>query len=332
MQTIVYTIGVWDLLHVGHVDALRMASKLGDILIVGVQEDWDVVRQKGKPPTVQFSDRVKALEALGFVDIVVGYESNDYLSNIKKLKVDVLALNDEYMEAPRFKPIVDWMESHGKKVIYTPYHKGISASDLKRDWRSIWSDVGVSAKDDLVVGGPTMTQEKYHDMAQELVDFANLANGDTVVDYGCGSGILLDEIRKIVDIVPVGIDISHGMIKRAMTRMPGGVFVAGEAIVYLKNTKLYVASGSLHYLDSVDIAMTSVQCMKTFAKHVALLSLPNVETYIQREMARSAAGKNQWPRHLYFRKELLEWNGLKVTPGKWHDFPEYSFNAWWSRE
>jgi glycerol-3-phosphate cytidylyltransferase-like family protein len=308
-----------------------MASRLGDVFIVGVQEDWDVVMQKGKPPVIPFDDRVKALEALGFVDIVVGYVSDNYLTNIKNLDVDVLALNEDYIGEPRFKPVVDWMKERGKRVVYTPYHRGISSTELKKDWSSIWTDVGNSDKDDITIGGPTMSEQKYTDMAQSLVEFADLKNGDLIVDYGCGSGMLLQAITNLANVRVIGIDASYSMLSRAMARMPGKMFFVGDGLVTGPDIKLYIAAGAMHYLDSMGEAIAKIGTMKAAAKYVALLSLPNAEMYSAREMARAAAGKKPWPKHLYFKKDTMEWNGFTMTPGRWHDFPDLGFNAWWKK-
>jgi len=334
MKTIAYTIGVWDLLHVGHIDALRMASKFADILIVGVQHDEDVVRQKGKPPVIGFSDRVKALEALEFVDIVVGYNSNDYVSNLQNFDVDVLVLNDQYAIEPRFYEARKWILDNKKRIAYMPYNNTISSTSLKKTWKDIWADVGGRADlSDEQVGGPTMSMEAYGRMAAMLVKFADLNDGlgGTVVDFGCGSGLLMKALMDATEnIEVVGMEPSPSMAARARTNNPGCKVYVGDGLLTGGNIRLYIAAGVMHYLDSPEEAMERIEGMKWAARHVALISLPNASFYTERETARSLAGKNKWPKHVYFNTKDMEKSGFVIHPSTFFDFPDCAFDAWWS--
>lgn len=69
--TIVYTTGVFDMLHPGHLTILRRARELGDRLVVGVQEDSSVEAQKGVRPIMSTRERTTMLRALPFVDQVI---------------------------------------------------------------------------------------------------------------------------------------------------------------------------------------------------------------------------------------------------------------------
>src|SRR5262244_600413 len=71
-RTVVWTNGCFDLLHVGHVRNLRAARALGDVLVVGVNDDASVRRLKGpRRPILPAAERVELLAALACVDAVV---------------------------------------------------------------------------------------------------------------------------------------------------------------------------------------------------------------------------------------------------------------------
>ena len=76
---IVYTVGTFDLLHVGHLALLNHCKALGDILVVGVASDAVVNMYKPNVPIVPLEQRVEMLEALSCVDIVRPYHKLDLI-------------------------------------------------------------------------------------------------------------------------------------------------------------------------------------------------------------------------------------------------------------
>ena len=60
-MTLVYTTGVFDILHPGHISTLKRAREYGDKLIVGVQDDESVEKQKGRRPTLTCKERMMML-------------------------------------------------------------------------------------------------------------------------------------------------------------------------------------------------------------------------------------------------------------------------------
>lgn len=97
-QKVVFTNGVFDLLHKGHVTYLASAARLGDVLVVGVNDD-ESVRRLGKGedrPIVQESDRAAVVAALRAVDAVVLFGSDTPLSIIAALQPDVLVKGGDY--------------------------------------------------------------------------------------------------------------------------------------------------------------------------------------------------------------------------------------------
>jgi D-beta-D-heptose 7-phosphate kinase/D-beta-D-heptose 1-phosphate adenosyltransferase len=94
---VVFTNGVFDLLHPGHVDVLLGARRLGDALVVGVNSDASVKRLKGpERPVRSEAERAYVLAALGMVDAVVVFEQDTPLELIRALRPDVLVKGGDY--------------------------------------------------------------------------------------------------------------------------------------------------------------------------------------------------------------------------------------------
>ena len=94
---IVFTNGVFDLLHPGHVDILATARGLGDALVVGVNTDASVRRLKGPSRPVRTElDRAVVLAALECVDAVVLFDEDTPLNVIRALTPDVLVKGGDY--------------------------------------------------------------------------------------------------------------------------------------------------------------------------------------------------------------------------------------------
>ncbi|MCH7929413.1 MAG: adenylyltransferase/cytidyltransferase family protein, partial [Proteobacteria bacterium] len=98
-KRLVCTIGSWDILHQGHIEYLKRARELGDILVVGVDSDVAYQRHKGKPSMYPQDDRQNIVSALRYVDYVTIVQDVDstgkwQMELIKSLKPDVFACND----------------------------------------------------------------------------------------------------------------------------------------------------------------------------------------------------------------------------------------------
>ena len=94
---VVFTNGVFDLLHPGHVDVLTRARALGDVLVVGVNSDASVRRLKGPSRPVRSEhDRVLVLGALEAVDAVVVFDEDTPLELMRILQPDVLVKGGDY--------------------------------------------------------------------------------------------------------------------------------------------------------------------------------------------------------------------------------------------
>jgi len=96
---VVFTNGVFDLLHPGHIDVLLGARRLGDALVVGVNSDASVRRLKGPTRPVRSEvERAYVLAGLAMVDAVVLFEQDTPLELIPRLRPDVLVKGGDYHE------------------------------------------------------------------------------------------------------------------------------------------------------------------------------------------------------------------------------------------
>jgi D-beta-D-heptose 7-phosphate kinase/D-beta-D-heptose 1-phosphate adenosyltransferase len=124
---VVFTNGVFDLLHPGHIDLLIAARAQGDHLIVGVNDDASVRRLKGPArPMRSVADRAYVLAALEAVDAVVVFEEDTPLALIEALAPDVLVKGGDYTEST----IVGASEvrSRGGRVVVVPLTAGQSTT------------------------------------------------------------------------------------------------------------------------------------------------------------------------------------------------------------
>ncbi len=95
----VFTNGVFDLLHPGHIDLLTAARAAGDSLVVGVNSDDSVRRLKGPSrPVRKEADRTYVLAALECVDLVVAFGEDTPLQLVKRLRPDVIVKGGDYAE------------------------------------------------------------------------------------------------------------------------------------------------------------------------------------------------------------------------------------------
>lgn len=127
--TIVFTNGVFDLLHRGHVAYLEQSRALGDCLVVGVNSDASVRRLKGpERPVNPLEDRAAVLAALRAVDWVVPFEEDTPLALIEALTPSILVKGGDY----RPDDIVgaEWVRSHGGQVVVAELVKGKSTTDI----------------------------------------------------------------------------------------------------------------------------------------------------------------------------------------------------------
>jgi glycerol-3-phosphate cytidylyltransferase len=127
---VVYIQGAWDLLHIGHFNILYRASKIASRLIVGVDSDESIEKNKGHSPILSLSDRIKTLASCNFVDEIIKSESMVIdVDLLIKHWVDILALDSDKicLELPGRKEA----QEAGIEVIYFPYTQSISSTMIR---------------------------------------------------------------------------------------------------------------------------------------------------------------------------------------------------------
>lgn len=135
-RLIVFTNGVFDILHPGHLRYLQHARSLGDALIVGLNADASVRRNKGPERPINPQDeRAEVLEALECVDAVVLFEEDTPDRIIKAIQPDILVKGADWGE----NAIVgrDTVEARGGKVVRVPIEQGYSTTEIIRRIREL---------------------------------------------------------------------------------------------------------------------------------------------------------------------------------------------------
>jgi D-beta-D-heptose 7-phosphate kinase/D-beta-D-heptose 1-phosphate adenosyltransferase len=126
---VVFTNGVFDLLHVGHVSLLEQARALGDCLVVGVNTDASVRRLKGRGrPIIPLAERLEMLAGLKPVDYVVPFGEDTPARLIALVRPAVLVKGGDYRKSE----IVgrDTVERDGGRVVRVRLRRGRSTSGL----------------------------------------------------------------------------------------------------------------------------------------------------------------------------------------------------------
>jgi phosphoheptose isomerase len=130
-RTVVWTNGVFDVLHVGHVASLRGARQFGDVLVVGVNGDASVRASKGPSrPIYPCEDRVALLAALELVDAILVFDDPTPERVLAQLRPDVHAKGADYAP-PDGKPIPERavVEAYGGRIEFIPLVPGRSSTD-----------------------------------------------------------------------------------------------------------------------------------------------------------------------------------------------------------
>lgn len=127
--SVVFTNGVFDLIHPGHIDILMGARRLGDYLIVGVNSDASVKRLKGpERPIRSESDRAYVIAGMESVDAVVIFDEDTPLQLIKLLRPDILVKGGDYSidTVVGAEEVIGW----GGQVRIMPFTAGQSTTSI----------------------------------------------------------------------------------------------------------------------------------------------------------------------------------------------------------
>jgi rfaE bifunctional protein nucleotidyltransferase chain/domain len=128
-EKIVFTNGVFDILHVGHLRYLQEARNLGDALLIAVNSDSSVKRLKGDSrPLITADERAEMLDGLSCVDYVTFFETDTPVPLIEIIKPSIYCKGGDYtVESLPETPVV---QSYGGKVVILGFTVGRSTSRL----------------------------------------------------------------------------------------------------------------------------------------------------------------------------------------------------------
>ena len=128
-KKIVWCNGCFDLFHVGHLNYLKNASNLGDILIVAVNSDESIKKYKGKDRPVQpEQERMENVAMLQVVDYVIKFDSIDTTQLLKEVKPDVFVVSDAIGENEKRESEI--VRGYGGEIKVVPRTKFISTTEI----------------------------------------------------------------------------------------------------------------------------------------------------------------------------------------------------------
>ncbi len=125
----VFTVGVFDILHIGHLLLFKNARNLGDYLIVAIQESDFVKKYKPQAKIIyNTNERIFMVKSITYVNEVITYQSVDEI--IKKVDFDVFAIGPDQNHSG-FQSAIKWCKENGKDVVVLPRTEGVSSSTLR---------------------------------------------------------------------------------------------------------------------------------------------------------------------------------------------------------
>ena len=130
---LVYTVGTFDLLHVGHLDLLEYCATLDDKLVVGVASDEVVGSYKRNIPVIPLAQRMRMLKALKCVDDVVSYDKLEYVSSCKELHVDVFLIGEDWGDKPHNIAVEEYLKSTDAQIVQVSYNPMTSSTKIKQN-------------------------------------------------------------------------------------------------------------------------------------------------------------------------------------------------------
>jgi glycerol-3-phosphate cytidylyltransferase len=130
---IVYTVGTFDLLHVGHLALLQYCRSLGDVVAVGVASDEVVNSYKPNVPVIPLDQRIEMLKALRCVDIVRPYHELEYVSACRQLDVDIFVIGEDWGRKRHNIEVESYLKFRGKQITQVLYNPRTSSTKIKQN-------------------------------------------------------------------------------------------------------------------------------------------------------------------------------------------------------
>ncbi len=130
-----FTTGVFDLMHIGHLNLLERCRERCDYLIVAICDDEYLRKYKHREPVFPEDDRMRLIGALKCVDQVVQIntaETEDKMLCVERFHFDVLFAGDDWEGSERFRITAEQFAPLGIDIVFLPYTKEISTTQIRR--------------------------------------------------------------------------------------------------------------------------------------------------------------------------------------------------------
>ncbi len=130
---VVYTVGTFDMLHVGHLALLENCRRLGSVVAVGVASDQVVSSYKPNRPVIPLDQRMQMLKALSCVDIVRPYFELEYVSGCEAVNVDIFVVGEDWGNKSHNIDVETYLNSKGSEIVKVQYSLRTSSTQIKRN-------------------------------------------------------------------------------------------------------------------------------------------------------------------------------------------------------
>jgi glycerol-3-phosphate cytidylyltransferase len=125
-----YTTGVFDMFHIGHLNILKRAKEQCEFLIVGVTTD-DLVSYKNKKAIIPYSERIKIVESIKYVDKAVAQVNMNKMEAWEKYKFNAIFVGSDWKDTAKWNEFEEQFGSVGVDIVYFPYTKTTSSTKLR---------------------------------------------------------------------------------------------------------------------------------------------------------------------------------------------------------
>lgn len=129
---IIYTVGTFDLLHVGHLALLNRCWSFGDVVAVGVAADEVVNLYKPNVPVIPLEQRVEMLEAMACVDIVRPYHELEYVSGCTAVNAYIFVIGEDWGNKQHNLDVEVYLRIAGKQIVQVRYNARTSSTKIKQ--------------------------------------------------------------------------------------------------------------------------------------------------------------------------------------------------------
>jgi glycerol-3-phosphate cytidylyltransferase len=135
----VITLGTFDMFHIGHVKLLQKCVEIANCgkVIVGLNTDQFIKDYKGKPPVMNYKERMDVIVQLKLVDAVLenGQETGDAKDIILRSEADMIVIGSDWARKDYVGQLGldwDWLDEHNIGIAYVTYTPGVSTTEIKR--------------------------------------------------------------------------------------------------------------------------------------------------------------------------------------------------------